>query len=118
MRKLKVMVVDDSALIRMIVGDMISQHDVLELIATAKDGLEAIEKLKSIHPDVISLDIEMPNMDGLDTLEIIQERYQIPVIMLSSLTERNSKYTLEALGKGAYDFIEKPSSSIALDRVR
>ena len=60
----------------------------------------------------------MPNMDGLDTLEIIQERYQIPVIMLSSLTERNSKYTLEALGKGAYDFIEKPSSSIALDRVR
>ncbi len=118
MRKLKVMVVDDSALIRMIVGDMISQHDDLELIATAKDGLEAIEKLKSIHPDVITLDIEMPNMDGLDTLEIIQERYQIPVIMLSSLTERNSKYTLEALGKGAYDFIEKPSSSIALDRVR
>src|SRR5690554_2004626 len=118
MRKLKVMVIDDSAFIRMIIGEIISQHEDMEVIATAKDGMDALEKLKFVQPDVITLDVEMPKMDGLDTLDNIRQRYDIPVIMLSSLTDRNSKYTLEALAKGAYDFIEKPSNNIKLDRIK
>lgn len=115
MEKLKVMVVDDSAFMRKIIGDMISTHSNLELISTARDGVDVLNKLKSIHPDVITLDVEMPNMDGLETLKEIKKTKDIPVIMLSSLTAKNSKVTMEALTKGAYDFIEKPSGPISLD---
>lgn len=115
MSKLKVMVVDDSALMRKIIGDMIDKYENLEVIATARNGVDALEKLERIKPDVITLDVEMPKMNGMETLQEIQKSYKIPVIMVSSLTAENSKTTIEALEKGAFDFIQKPSGSISLD---
>lgn len=115
MPALRVMVVDDSAFMRKIIGDMISSHKDLELLATARDGIDALKKLQQVKPDVITLDIEMPKMDGLTTLQEIVKSYNIPTIMVSSLTSKHGKITMEALAKGAYDFIEKPSGSISLD---
>lgn len=109
------MVVDDSAFMRKIIGDMINKDKDIEVIAKARNGVDALEKLEKIRPDVITLDVEMPKMNGIETLEKIQKNYKIPVIMVSSLTAENSKTTIEALEKGALDFIPKPSGPISLD---
>ncbi|MGF7185992.1 two-component system chemotaxis response regulator CheB [Desulfitispora alkaliphila] len=109
MVKIKVLVVDDSAFMRQIISDIINKDDELEVIGIARNGQEAIEKLKTLKPDVITLDVEMPVLNGLMTLEIIMREMPTPVIMLSSLTVYGADATVEALEKGAVDFVTKPT---------
>ena len=115
-KKLKVIDVDDSALMRKIISDMINSNNDMEVVATARNGQELMNKLESYVPDVITLDVEMPVMDGITTLKKLKEKKNHPkVIMVSSLTGEDSKITLECLDLGAFDFIMKPSGSISLD---
>ncbi|WP_341804980.1 chemotaxis response regulator protein-glutamate methylesterase [Paenibacillus turpanensis] len=111
----KVLVVDDSAFMRKMVSDIVSDHPQFEVIGTARNGKEAIEKTKQLKPDILTMDIEMPEMNGLDALTIIMKEYPTPVVMLSSLTQEGAAATIRALELGAVDFIGKPSGSISLD---
>lgn len=116
MNKLKVMVVDDSALMRKIISDMINEENDMEVISTARNGEELLTKVTTLKPDVITLDVEMPKMDGISALKNLKDRgIEVKVIMLSSVTTSSSKLTLECLHLGAADFIAKPSGSISLD---
>ena len=108
--KIRVLVVDDSAFMRKVITDMIHQQKEIEVIDTAKNGQEAIDKIVKLKPDVVTLDIEMPIMDGLTALEKIMENTPLPVIMLSSLTKEGADATIKSLELGAVDFITKPSS--------
>ena len=111
-KKIKVLIVDDSALIRAILKEMIDQADDMEVIGTARDPLIARDKIRELNPDVITLDIEMPNMDGLEFLEKLMRLRPMPVLMISTLTEKGSAATLRALELGAVDFIAKPKVDI------
>ncbi len=104
---IKLLVVDDSAFMRRIISDLIGDIDGIEVGGIARNGLDALEAIPRIRPDIITLDIEMPKLNGIETLKIIKEKYNIPVIMLSSLLGRD--ITIEALEEGALDFIEKPT---------
>lgn len=104
---IKLLIVDDSAFMRRIISDIVDQIDGVEVVGIARNGLEALEKIPKLNPDIITLDIEMPKLNGIETLKKIKEDYKIPVIMLSSLT--GTDVTIEALQIGALDFIEKPS---------
>lgn len=116
MNKLTVIVVDDSALMRKIISDMINEENDMEVISIARNGEELIEKLKTLKPDVVTLDVEMPKMDGVTALKNLKEsKKDVKVIMLSSLTSSSSNLTLECLDLGAADFVQKPSGSISLD---
>lgn len=105
---IKVVVVDDSALMRKVLSNMINACQGMEVVDVARNGIEAIKVIKRIKPDLVTLDVEMPVMNGIETLKAIKEQTHIPVIMLSSQT--NNKTTIEALELGAEDFIEKPLS--------
>lgn len=107
---IKVLVVDDSAFMRKIISDILSDDESIEVIGTAKNGKDAIEKISYLNPDVITLDIEMPVMDGIATLREIVKRFNKPVVMLSSLTSEGAGATLRALEYGAVDFITKPTN--------
>jgi two-component system, chemotaxis family, protein-glutamate methylesterase/glutaminase len=113
--KYKVLVVDDSVFMRKIISDMIGEDDRFQVVDTARNGREAVQKAKQHAPDVITLDIEMPEMNGLEALRLIMADNPTPVIMLSSLTEEGAKETIAALELGAVDFVRKPSGSISLD---
>ncbi|GCD09039.1 chemotaxis response regulator protein-glutamate methylesterase [Clostridium tagluense] len=116
LKKIKVTVVDDSALMRKIISDMINEQPEMEVIDTAKDGEDLIKKITGKIPDVITLDIEMPKMDGIKTLkELRKMNLNIPVIMLSSVSKTGPALTMESLAQGAFDFIAKPSGAISLD---
>jgi len=108
--KIKVLIVDDSAFMRKILSDIISKDSELDLVGAARDGEDALRKKDLLKPDVITLDVEMPRLDGLATLRRIMEKGLMPVIMVSSLTSRGSETTLEALSAGAVDFIAKPTA--------
>jgi two-component system, chemotaxis family, protein-glutamate methylesterase/glutaminase len=108
LKKVRVLVVEDSAFMRRIIGDIIREHPDLELMPTARDGLDAIEKIKANRPDVVTMDLEMPRLDGLETVRRIMSEDPIPVIMLSSHASTGSEFTLKALEAGAVDFISKP----------
>jgi two-component system, chemotaxis family, protein-glutamate methylesterase/glutaminase len=110
--KIKVLVVDDSALVRALLSEIINQTNDMEVIATARDPLIAREKIRALNPDVITLDIEMPNMDGLAFLEKLMRLHPLPVLMVSTLTEAGSAATLRALELGAVDFIHKPKVDV------
>jgi two-component system chemotaxis response regulator CheB len=110
--KIKVLVVDDSAFMRKVISDMIETDPGMEVIDVAKNGNDAIQKIKSLNPDVVTMDIEMPVKDGLTALREIMDEYPRPVIMLSSLTKKGAEETLKALDFGAFDFITKPSSML------
>jgi two-component system chemotaxis response regulator CheB len=110
-----VVVIDDSAFMRKVIGDLLEQDPVIQVVAKGRNGTEALELIKKWSPDVITLDIEMPVMDGLRALEQIMKEKPLPVIMLSSLTQRGTNETIRALEMGAIDFISKPSGSISLD---
>lgn len=105
---IKLLIVDDSAFMRRIISDTAEQIDGVEVVGIARNGLEALEKIPKLDPDIITLDIEMPKLNGIETLKRIKKDYNIPVIMLSSLT--GTDVTIEALQIGALDFIEKPSN--------
>lgn len=108
----KVLIVDDSALVRKILSEIISADPDFEVVGTAPDPLIAREKIKALNPDVLTLDVEMPRMDGLTFLERLMRLRPMPVVMISSLTERSSESTLHALELGAFDFVEKPKLDI------
>ena len=112
MRKIKVVIIDDSALIRSLLKEIISQQEDMEVVGAAPDPLVAREMIRSLNPDVVTLDVEMPRMDGLEFLEKLMRLRPMPVVMISSLTERGSEITMRALELGAVDFITKPKMSI------
>ncbi|MBM7867128.1 chemotaxis-specific protein-glutamate methyltransferase CheB [Heliobacterium gestii] len=115
MPQIKVLVVDDSAFMRKVITDMIVAEPGMVVVGTARNGQDALEKIAQLSPDVVTLDVEMPVMDGLTTLERIMASRPMPVVMLSSLTQQGADATMQALQKGAVDFIPKPSGSISLD---
>lgn len=106
--KTKVMIVDDSALVRQVITQAISRDPSIEVVATAQDPIFALEKLKNQWPDVIVLDIEMPRMDGLTFLKKIMAEHPTPVVICSSLAEKGAQVTMEALASGAVSIITKP----------
>jgi len=110
--KIKVLIVDDSALIRSVMSEIISSQSDMQVVGVAPDPLVARELIKQTNPDVLTLDVEMPKMDGLDFLEKLMRLRPMPVIMVSSLTERGSEITMRALELGAVDFVTKPKISI------
>jgi two-component system chemotaxis response regulator CheB len=110
--KIKVLIVDDSALIRSIMSEIVNSQSDMEVVGVAPDPLVAREMIKKTNPDVLTLDVEMPKMDGLDFLEKLMRLRPMPVLMVSSLTERGSEITLRALELGAVDFVTKPKMSI------
>ena len=110
--KIKVLVVDDSALIRQLLTEIINSDPHLEVVGTAEDPYFARDKIKQLKPDVITLDIEMPRMDGLTFLKNLMRLHPMPVIMISTLTEAGADVTLEALEVGAIDFVPKPKLDV------
>ena len=110
--KIKVLCVDDSALIRSLMTEIINSQSDMEVVGTAPDPLVAREMIKRLNPDVLTLDVEMPRMDGLDFLERLMRLRPMPVLMVSSLTERGSEITMRALELGAVDFVTKPKLGI------
>ena len=111
---IKVLVVDDSALVRKILTDELSRYDDITVVGTAVDPYVAREKIIALEPDVITLDIEMPRMDGLSFLVTLMKHYPVPVIIVSSLTPANSDAAIRALSLGAVDVIGKPGSSTSV----
>ncbi|HAD64757.1 MAG TPA: chemotaxis response regulator protein-glutamate methylesterase, partial [Alcanivorax sp.] len=104
-KKIRVLCVDDSALIRDLMSEIINSHDDMEVVAVAPDPLVARDLIKRHDPDVLTLDVEMPRMDGLDFLERLMRLRPMPVLMVSSLTQAGSEVTLRALELGAVDFL-------------
>jgi two-component system, chemotaxis family, protein-glutamate methylesterase/glutaminase len=112
-RKLKVLVIDDSALIRSVMKAIINRERDMECVGAAPDPLAAREMIKELNPDLLTLDVEMPKMDGLDFLERLMRSRPMPVLMVSTLTERGANITFRALELGAVDFVSKPKLDIA-----
>lgn len=116
MDRKKVMVVDDSALMRKIISDMINEQEDMEVVAIGRNGEDLLEKVNKINPDVITLDLEMPKIDGMVALNSLKiKNIQIPVIILSSISSRGASMTMDCLEKGAFDFLAKPSGNISID---
>jgi two-component system chemotaxis response regulator CheB len=113
MAKTRVLIIDDSALIRSLLTEIINQQPDMQAIGAAPDPLIAREMIRSLNPDVLTLDVEMPRMDGLDFLEKLMRLRPTPVVMVSTLTERGADVTLRALELGAIDFVAKPKIGIA-----
>jgi two-component system, chemotaxis family, protein-glutamate methylesterase/glutaminase len=113
-KKIRVLVVDDSALMRKLISNLLAKDPELEVIATAIDGCFALTKVEQMKPDVVTLDVDMPRMDGLTALAEMVAKHSTPVIMLSSLTTRGAALTMQALEKGAVDFVCKPSGTARL----
>jgi two-component system chemotaxis response regulator CheB len=114
-KQVRVLIVDDSALMRKLLGDILSSDPRIEVIGTAKDGVDGLAKARSLSPDVVTLDVEMPNKDGLAVLKELMKTFPLPVIMVSSLTQENAQTTLKALSLGCVDFVGKPSGAISTD---
>lgn len=113
MERVRVLVIDDSALVRKLMTTMLACDPEIEVVGTAADPLIAREKIKQLNPDVLTLDVEMPRMDGLTFLENLMRLRPMPVVMVSSLTVQGAEVTLRALELGAVDFLAKPSSDLA-----
>ncbi|MBY0430526.1 MAG: chemotaxis response regulator protein-glutamate methylesterase [Rhodospirillales bacterium] len=113
-KQIRVLVVDDSALVRQILTSVLSADPGIEVVGVAVDPFDAREKIKVLNPDVITLDVEMPRMSGLDFLEKLMRLRPMPVVMVSTLTQKGAEATIEALSLGAVDFVAKPTSAAAL----
>ncbi|WP_299343675.1 chemotaxis response regulator protein-glutamate methylesterase [uncultured Pseudoxanthomonas sp.] len=109
----RVLIVDDSAVVRQILTEILSRDPGIEVVGSAADPLLARDKIKRLNPDVMTLDVEMPRMDGLAFLENVMRLRPMPVVMISSLTERGADTTLQALSLGAVDFVSKPKLDVA-----
>ena len=115
MKPISVLVADDSAFMRKVVSEMIASEPSFTVAGVARDGADAIAKARALAPDVVTLDVEMPVMNGLEALPVLAGELGIPVVMLSSLTQVGADTTLKALQLGAVDFVPKPSGAISLD---
>ena len=113
MAKVKVLIVDDSALVRQLLTEILSSDREIEVVGAASDPYDAREKIKKLHPDVLTLDVEMPKMDGITFLSNLMRLRPMPVVMISSLTEKGADITFQALELGAIDFFSKPKIDIA-----
>lgn len=123
MSPIRVLVVDDSVVVRRLVSDALAESPGIEVVGVASNGKLALERMEQLKPDLVTLDVEMPVMDGLETLKALRERWpRLPVIMFSTLTERGGRITLEALQRGASDYVTKPANvgsvMLARERVR
>ena len=112
-RKTRVLIVDDSALVRRILTELLSSEPTFEVVGAAGDAFAAREKIKSLNPDVLTLDVEMPKMDGVTFLRNLMRLRPMPVVMVSSLTENGAEITLDALSVGAVDYLPKPKIDLA-----
>jgi len=113
--RVRTLIVDDSAYMRVVLKDMLESDPEIEVTGVAKDGLEALEQVKSLEPDVVLLDIQMPKMDGLATLQRIMKETPTRVIMLSAMDKKDDLLPIKALEMGAVDFISKPSGPVSID---
>lgn len=114
-RKIRVLVVDDSAFMRILISDMLNTNPEIEVVGVARNGEVGVEKVKTLSPDVITMDVEMPKMNGIEAVKHIMTEKPTPVVMLSGITKKNADITLEALAQGAFDFVTKPSGTLSLD---
>lgn len=114
-RPIRVLVVDDSAFMRKVITQILAADPRIQVVGTARDGEEGLRKTAELRPDVITLDVEMPGMDGLTMLRKVVADFAIPVVMLSSLTQEGADTTIRALAAGAVDFVGKPSGAISLN---
>lgn len=105
---MKVVVVDDSAFMRSIIGRLLRDDREFEVVGYANDGAEAVEKVAQLRPDVVTMDVEMPRMNGIEAVEAIMRQTPTPIVMVSGLTHRGASITIEALARGAIDFVTKP----------
>src|SRR3954464_11732377 len=112
-RRIRVLIVDDSALVRSLLTDILRADPAIDVVGVASDAHVAREKIKQLSPDVLTLDVEMPKMDGLTFLRNLMKLRPMPVLMISSLTERGAETTLNALELGAVDFVAKPKLDLA-----
>ncbi|HXE57023.1 MAG TPA: response regulator, partial [Gemmatimonadales bacterium] len=111
MRRIRVLVVDDAVVVRRMVSDLLAADPELEVVGTAPNGRIALAKIPQVNPDIVTLDIEMPELDGLATLAALRRTHPgLPVIMFSTLTERGAAATLDALSLGAADYVTKPAN--------
>src|SRR5438445_11583833 len=104
----RVLVVDDSALMRKLIPQILASDDSIKVVGTAMDGTFGLKKIAELKPQVVTLDLEMPGLSGIDTLKEIMRRYRVPVIVVSSHSTQGASITLQALGLGAFDFVAKP----------
>jgi two-component system chemotaxis response regulator CheB len=111
-KQIKVLIVDDSAFIRVLLTQIFQSDDEISVVGTAEDPYDAREKIKKYSPDVITLDVEMPKMDGITFLKNLMRLRPMPVVMVSTLTQAGADITLQALGIGAFDFVAKPTSDV------
>ncbi|WP_307894391.1 protein-glutamate methylesterase/protein-glutamine glutaminase [Bacillus swezeyi] len=112
---IRVLVVDDSAFMRKMITKFLTSNHEIAVAGTARNGEEALQKIKELRPDVVTLDMEMPVMNGKETLKRIMATDPLPVVMVSSLTQQGAEITIECLEHGAVDFVAKPSGSISID---
>jgi two-component system, chemotaxis family, protein-glutamate methylesterase/glutaminase len=115
MGQIRILVVDDSLLMQHVLTDILQSDPQFLVVGTARDGEEALEKIPALNPDVVTLDIEMPRMNGLTAVRKIMEKNPVPVVMISALTQREAQLTLKALEFGAVDYVPKPSGQISLN---
>lgn len=115
MELVRVLVIDDSAFMRKMITDLLARDERINVVGTARNGEEGLKKIAELSPDVVTLDVEMPVMDGITTLQHIMDTSPLPVIMLSSVTNEGSSKTIQAISNGAIDFLQKPSGPISLD---
>jgi len=111
----RVLIVDDSAFMRRAIASLLEGESDIKVAGFAKDGEDALRQIQDLKPDIVTMDIEMPKMDGLTALKIIMDKFPLPVIMLSSLTNEGAKATLDALDLGAADYIPKSLSNVSLN---
>ncbi|HET98442.1 MAG TPA: chemotaxis response regulator protein-glutamate methylesterase [Desulfurivibrio alkaliphilus] len=112
-RKIRVLVIDDSSLVRTILSQGLAQDPGIEVVNTAPDPFVARDRIVELQPDVLTLDVEMPRMDGVEFLRRLMPQYPLPVVMVSALTKKGQQITLNALEAGAVDFVTKPSTDVA-----
>jgi two-component system chemotaxis response regulator CheB len=110
-QKIRVLVVDDSALMRKLIPQILLQDSSIEVVGTAMDGLIGLRKIEELHPNVVTLDLEMPRMDGIQMLRQITRKHRVPVIVVSAHTDAGASLTLKALALGAFDFVTKPQDA-------
>jgi len=115
---IRVLVVDDSAVMRKLIRDLIEREPGFEVVGVCRNGQEGVERARQLRPDVVTMDVEMPVMDGLAAVRAIMAQDPVPVVMLSGLTAEGAEVTLRALNAGAVDFVRKPSGTVPIDIAR